>query len=75
MGMSYKRAWYLVDTLNRYFREPVVTSSKGARAGGGAVLTETGLAVLELYRAIQRTAEAATGNQLHALAASATAPR
>src|SRR5215213_7513603 len=36
LGMSYKRAWYLVDTMNAYFRAPVVVSTKGGKAGGGA---------------------------------------
>ncbi len=53
MGMSYKRAWYLVDTLNAYFREPVVISVKGGPKGGGASLTDTGKAVLAHYRQIQ----------------------
>lgn len=33
MGMSYKRAWYLIDTLNGYFRAPFVSSAKGGRCG------------------------------------------
>ena len=69
MGMSYKRAWYLIDTLNGYFRAPLVASVKGGRAGGGAVLTDTGREVLELYRRVQRTATKATHADLRALAA------
>jgi len=45
MRMSYKRTWYLIDTLNGYFRAPLVTSTKGGRTGGGAALTETGKVV------------------------------
>lgn len=37
MGMSYKRAWYLIDTLNNGFREPLVMASKGGKAGGARV--------------------------------------
>lgn len=60
MGMSYKRAWYLIDTLNGYFREALVISVKGGKAGGGASLTATGRAVLAQYRALEaRMAEAA----------------
>lgn len=60
MGMSYKRAWYLIDTMNSYFREPLVISSKGGKTGGGAQLTETGQAVLAAYREAEKaTAEAA----------------
>jgi molybdate transport system regulatory protein len=69
MGMSYKRAWYLIDTLNGNFREPLVTSAKGGRAGGGAALTDTGRTVLELYRRVQRNAAAAVQADLHELAA------
>jgi molybdate transport system regulatory protein len=64
MNMSYKRAWYLVDTLNGYFEEPLVVSSKGGRAGGGASLTDTGRAVLECYRRVQEKAEDATEQEL-----------
>src|ERR1044071_7503864 len=42
MGMSYKRAWTLVDPLNHAFREPLVVSVAGGRAGGGASLTPAG---------------------------------
>lgn len=69
MGMSYKRAWYLVDTLNGYFRAPLVASIKGGRSGGGATLTETGQTVLALYRRLQRNAEAAITAELSELAA------
>ena len=44
MGMSYKRAWALVEAMNRQFRAPVVEAAKGGAGGGGARLTETGLA-------------------------------
>lgn len=53
MGMSYKRAWGLVETLNATFREPVVITARGGAKGGGATLTETGLAVLMHYRRIE----------------------
>lgn len=68
MGMSYKRAWYLIDTLNGCFREPLVLSSKGGSAGGGAALTDTGRAVLDLYRRLQRNAATAVAADLHELA-------
>jgi molybdate transport system regulatory protein len=53
MGMSYKRAWGLVETLNATFREPVVVTARGGARGGGAQLTQTGLAVLAHYRQIE----------------------
>lgn len=68
-GMSYKRAWYLIDTLNAYFKEPVVVSVKGGAKGGGASLTDTGKAVLAHYQSMQRKAEAAADSDLKKLAA------
>jgi len=53
MGMSYKRAWYLVETMNRCFKSPLVEASKGGRAGGGARLTQLGQEVLERYRRME----------------------
>jgi molybdate transport repressor ModE-like protein len=40
MGMSYKRAWYLIDTMNTYFHEPMVVSVKGGNTRGGASLLQ-----------------------------------
>ena len=50
LGMSYRRAWLLVDTMNRCFREPVVASATGGAGGGGARLTPFGERVLERFR-------------------------
>jgi molybdate transport system regulatory protein len=58
MGMSYKRAWYLIDTLNAYFNEPLVVSIKGGAKGGGASLTETGQAAQGRSRGRRRFEEA-----------------
>jgi molybdate transport system regulatory protein len=69
MNMSYKRAWMLVETMNAAFRAPVVQSSRGGSAGGGASLTETGAAIVAEYRKLQAiTAEAGAG-QIDALQA------
>lgn len=57
MGMSYRRAWLLVDTMNRCFKSPLVSSTAGGAQGGGAVLTEKGLAVLQQYRQLQKALE------------------
>jgi len=67
MGMSYRRAWLLVDELNRCFDEPVVLAQHGGRAGGGAELTGFGCALLGHYRAIEREARRATRGRLTAL--------
>ncbi len=56
MGMSYRRAWVLVDAMNRAFRKPLVTTATGGRRGGGAVVTKTGLAALSRYRAMEAKA-------------------
>jgi molybdate transport system regulatory protein len=67
MGMSYKRAWYLIDTMNAHFREPLVTATKGGKAGGGAQLTATGRNILECYRRIEAKARRATAKDIEAL--------
>ncbi len=53
MGMSYRRAWLLLDEVNRMFREPVVETQLGGKGGGNARLTEFGKGLVELYRAIE----------------------
>ena len=70
MGMSYRRAWLLVDDLNHYFREPVVAAQVGGARGGGAVLTAFGQAVIHHYRAIEKAAESAGASHVGALTAS-----
>lgn len=69
MGMSYKRAWELVGTLNAMFREQLVASQRGGPGGGGAMLTEAGREVLDLYRAFEREAAEAGAARLEALRA------
>lgn len=53
LGMSYKRAWLLVETMNRCFRTPLVETRRGGRARGGARLTPTGELVLACYRRME----------------------
>jgi molybdate transport system regulatory protein len=50
MGMSYKRAWALVEEMNAAFRAPLVLSSRGGAGGGGATLSRDGQSVLSAYR-------------------------
>lgn len=50
MGMSYKRAWDLVEQMNRSFKEKMVETSKGGAGRGGAVVTSFGEDVLKGYR-------------------------
>jgi molybdate transport system regulatory protein len=68
MGMSYKRAWYLLDTMNRYFKEPLVSASKGGKGHGGARLTPMGEQVLALYRSIEQRATEAAAAELETFA-------
>jgi molybdate transport system regulatory protein len=67
LDMSYRRAWLLVDDMNRCFCEPVVTTQPGGAQGGGAELTPFGLELIDKYRSIEAQATAATKLQLHAL--------
>jgi molybdate transport system regulatory protein len=53
LGMSYMRAWKLVQTMNGCFREPLVATSRGGSQHGGAALTAAGQAVLGLYRRME----------------------
>jgi molybdate transport system regulatory protein len=67
LGMSYKRAWDLVDALNKLVGEPVVAASTGGYRGGGATLTDAGRNLVADYRAIERAAHRAAGARLAAL--------
>lgn len=53
MGMSYRRSWLLVDTMNRCWSEALVQTATGGSHGGGAHLTSLGKTVLSHYRALQ----------------------
>lgn len=54
MGMSYRRAWQLVDTMNSCFAASLVETQTGGSQGGGAVLTPTGVQVLNLFRKMEQ---------------------
>src|SRR6478609_11893397 len=69
LGMSYRRAWLLVDDMNNCFREPVVAAQAGGSHGGGAALTPFGTQLIDQYRAIEAEAHAATAARLHELEA------
>ena len=64
LGMSYRRAWLLVDTMNRCFREPVVASATGGSGGGGAQVTPFGRKVLAAYRKLEGSVERALDRPL-----------
>jgi molybdate transport system regulatory protein len=69
LDMSYRRAWLLVDDMNRCFRERVVSTQPGGAQGGGAALTAFGETLIQKYRSIETQALAASKPQLHDLQA------
>jgi molybdate transport system regulatory protein len=56
LGMSYRRAWLLIDELNRSLQSPAVATAIGGQHGGGSKLTDTGLQLIALYRSIESQA-------------------
>jgi molybdate transport system regulatory protein len=64
MGMSYRRAWQLVEALNKDYRERVVSTAAGGARGGGARVTPFGLRVLAEYRVMEEKASAAIASEL-----------
>jgi molybdate transport system regulatory protein len=67
MDMSYKRAWDLVDEINRICGHAAVERQTGGKNGGGAVLTPFGLSLVARYRKIERAAASAVRKELAAL--------
>jgi molybdate transport system regulatory protein len=73
LGMSYRRAWLLLDQLNHTFSDPVSTATVGGQGGGGAALTPFGAQIVRRYRAAERAIEAVAREELQAIAARALA--
>ena len=67
MGMSYRRAWNLVEVMNRSFRNPLVETLTGG-SGGGAQVTELGADVLTRYRTMETKAAVAVAPEMKAFA-------
>lgn len=67
LGMSYRRAWILVDEVNRSFRSLAVDTATGGARGGGAALTRFGNGLVKRYRALERTAQKAAAADIRAL--------
>jgi molybdate transport system regulatory protein len=65
--MSYRRAWLLVDELNKLFAEPVVAAHHGGTKGGGAALTESGRRIVVLYREAEAKMRAAAEAEIDEL--------
>ena len=64
LGISYRRAWSLVDDMNTCFRDAVISAQPGGVQGGGASLTPFGQRLVKLYRAIENDATNATRTHL-----------
>ena len=64
MGMSYRRAWQLVEALNTSFSEPVVKTAIGGKRGGGASVTAFGLELAANFRAMENKASAAIADDV-----------
>jgi molybdate transport system regulatory protein len=75
MDMSYKRAWDLVDEINRICRQAAVQRQTGGKNGGGAVLTPFGLSLVARYRKIERDAATAVRKDLEALSSDIGKPK
>jgi len=75
LGMSYRRAWRLIEELNGCFKQPVVTAQTGGKRGGGAELTALGKAVIQHYTAIETKSHKAAARHFAALKATLRSQR
>lgn len=69
LGMSYKKGWQLIDTMNRHLPAPVIETRTGGNQRGGAELTPLGREILARYRALQRRIEPENCREAQALLA------
>jgi molybdate transport system regulatory protein len=67
IGMSYRRAWLLVEEVNDSLKQPAVTAAIGGRQGGGAALTPVGERIIELYRSIEDIARSSAKEEFRAV--------
>lgn len=67
MGMSYRRAWMLIDELNHALASPATSSEQGGQRGGGSALTPVGDEIVRVYRAIERDAHQACAANIDTL--------
>jgi molybdate transport system regulatory protein len=73
LGMSYRRAWQLLENLNDCFLRPVTASARGGRGGGGAQLTDFGVQLIRAYRALETEVQAYARRSLRPIAREARA--
>jgi molybdate transport system regulatory protein len=67
IGMSYRRAWVLAESLRQSFRKPVTIASTGGKDGGGMLVTEFGDALIKSYRELERDLAAQAARSFHAI--------
>ncbi|MCC7347093.1 MAG: LysR family transcriptional regulator, partial [Variibacter sp.] len=66
IGMSYRKAWLLVEDVNQALAKPAVEAATGGRQGGGAALTPVGERIIALYREIEAIAQKAAKDEFRA---------
>jgi len=69
LGMSYRRAWLLVEEINKSLTLPATTSDGGGFRGGGTQLTDTGRAIIQHYHAAETAAMQAASEHINAMTA------
>jgi molybdate transport system regulatory protein len=74
LGMSYRRAWLLIDSLKSTFNEPVASATTGGPGGGGATLTPFGEQLIDSYRALERDIASLATRRLHRLTTALAKP-
>ncbi|RFU44832.1 LysR family transcriptional regulator [Paraburkholderia sp. DHOC27] len=67
LGMSYRRAWLLIDELNKSLKSPATVSEQGGQSGGGCVLTPVGETIVRLYREVEAQAQKSCAKQISEL--------
>ena len=64
LNMSYKKAWNLIDSINKYAKEPVIITSIGGKGGGGAILTKHGKELIAIFENINKNCWKFLDNEL-----------
>jgi molybdate transport system regulatory protein len=67
LGMSYRRAWLLVEATNNCLVRPAVETAAGGQRGGGSTLTPVGVELVRRYRALERATALAVDRKLNSL--------
>jgi len=67
LGMSYRRAWLLIEDINGRLKAPAVTRAKGGVLGGSSALTPSGEELVRLYRTLEASAYSETLPEVRAL--------